>query len=300
MALPLHLSIFFLSLLVLSPFPLAASRTVKPTVSPFTKTLQSLEGIHQGQSAKGLGELKTYLSKLGYLNNNHNLNDISDWFDENLETAIKDYQKFHGLAITGSLDSTTIQTLILPRCGVADIHKHSHNKNGLIMVSNFAYYDGSPKWAIDKRDLTYSYSSTASTLSTEDMRQAIASAFLTWARITDFTFTEVSRSIHADILIGFLSHDHGDGNPFDGRGRVLGHAFAPQDGRVHFDGDELWSNNPGSTQVDLESVALHEIGHILGLAHSSNADAVMFPAYGGKRRSLGQDDIDGIRKLYMY
>ena len=48
----------------------------------------------------------------------------------------------------------------------------------------------------------------------------------------------------------------------------------------------------------LQTVYLHELGHALGLDHSSVVDAVMYAFYGGPRCSLHQDDIDGIVALY--
>ncbi|KAK5644615.1 hypothetical protein RI129_005915 [Pyrocoelia pectoralis] len=44
-------------------------------------------------------------------------------------------------------------------------------------------------------------------------------------------------------------------------------------------------------------VALHELGHSLGLDHSDVAEAVMFPTY-SVWTELSQDDIDRIQKLY--
>lgn len=46
------------------------------------------------------------------------------------------------------------------------------------------------------------------------------------------------------------------------------------------------------------SVALHEIGHSLGLAHSYEREAVMYPNYVKQHHGLKQDDINGIEKLY--
>ncbi len=49
----------------------------------------------------------------------------------------------------------------------------------------------------------------------------------------------------------------------------------------------------------METVALHEIGHLLGLLHASVPDAVMqaIAITNSTRRVLMQDDIDGFRSL---
>lgn len=63
-----------------------------------------------------------------------------------------------------------------------------------------------------------------------------------------------------------------------------------------------WSTapNPGFLQFDVESVALHELGHTVGLAHSQYGQAVMWYSinYMEVQRTLDQDDIDGIVSIY--
>ena len=70
---------------------------------------------------------------------------------------------------------------------------------------------------------------------------------------------------------------------------------------VHFDDTEhTWNIGAAPNTFDVETVALHELGHILGLAHSNVAGSVMFPTVSSNftKRALTQDDIDGVRSLY--
>jgi hypothetical protein len=95
--------------------------------------------------------------------------------------------------------------------------------------------------------------------------------------------------------------------PFDGGSGVLAHAYQPGTeaifggggtvaGDVHMDVDENWTDNAGG--IDIFTVMLHELGHALGLGHSDDINAIMYPFYGGPNRTLGADDIAGIQALY--
>lgn len=58
-----------------------------------------------------------------------------------------------------------------------------------------------------------------------------------------------------------------------------------------------WATN-GIDDFDVESVYLHENGHVVGLGHSEVTGAVMEAVYAGPRRALHDDDILGINTLY--
>jgi hypothetical protein len=60
-----------------------------------------------------------------------------------------------------------------------------------------------------------------------------------------------------------------------------------------------WSTSLGSRRADIQTVALHEFGHLLGLDHSGNDSAVMFPSIVQRvRRDLHRDDLNGLLALY--
>lgn len=53
-----------------------------------------------------------------------------------------------------------------------------------------------------------------------------------------------------------------------------------------------------SGSYDVQTVFLHENGHVVGLGHSNDANTIMFPSYQGATCTLDQDDQEGATYLY--
>ncbi|XP_022764610.1 metalloendoproteinase 2-MMP-like [Durio zibethinus] len=284
----------------------------KPLKNPFG-FIQHLEGCHKGQTVKGLQDLKRYLEKFGYLNYDQVINKgkknhaTDDQFDDLLESAIKTYQRRHHLKATGGLDAKTVNQMMKPRCGVPDIvngtsRQHNRKSMSIHTVGRYRFFPGSPRWPPTQTHLRYRFLSGVQVPGTENLRSICAQAFQRWAQVSHFTFEEVTDNAVAEIEIGFHGTQGRDGNDrgFDGPLGTVAHATSPPGGRFHYDVDENWSSNPGPSEVDLESIAVHEIGHLLGLHHSEVPEAIMFDTYevGTTKRDLHADDIQGIRTLY--
>ncbi|KAM0033639.1 putative matrilysin [Helianthus debilis subsp. tardiflorus] len=269
------------------------------SLSKGNDTIKSLQGCQKGSKVQGLHNLKLYLARFGYLDYQHTPNRVNsnenDEFDEELEAALKDYQNFYHLNATGMLDEPTVSQMLMPRCGVPDKKtSHNHKTNPLHIVSHYTFFPNNPRWPPRKRGLTYAFNLNFPSICVAPVMRA----FNTWATSTRyFTFTRVSNVARADLKISWERGNHGDGAPFSGG--ILAHAFSPTDGRFHYNADQSWSIGPRQNSYDVESVALHEIGHLLGLGHSQFQNAIMWSTIpSGAVKGLAWDDIQGIRALY--
>ena len=155
------------------------------------------------------------------------------------------------------------------------------------------------RWKV--KNLTYKISQypSASKMSPRDVDEEIAKALDVWAEVTDLTFQQKRYgSVHIEIK--FAEAQHGDGDPFDGVGGTLAHAFFPvYGGDAHFDSSEKWTMNT-EVGTNLLQTAAHEFGHSLGLSHSDKSNALMAPFYRGfeAKVRLDTDDINAITSLY--
>jgi len=163
--------------------------------------------------------------------------------------------------------------------------------------------------------ITYSYMNTGTDCSVEfegctitalgsSFQNQVELAFDAWSDVADLTFINIlddgaaynAATNSGDIRLGQ--------HIFDGAGGTLAHGFYPPEngstaaGDIHFDVAETWKVGPLFAGFDMFLVALHEIGHALGLGHEFNALALMNPYYNEAITGLQADDIAGIQAIY--
>lgn len=234
-----------------------------------------------------------YLQRYGYMNGTlGNANLISE---DSFQEAIMSFQRFAGIPETGSVDEQTVKFMQMPRCGNKD---HSgKGENGRRRKKRYAL-QGS-KWR--RQELTYRISQypTRFAYKKHEVDSQIEKAFRIWSQVAPIDFV-VKKEGRVHIDIRFASGEHGDGDPFDGPGNTLAHAYFPQyGGDAHFDDQEYWTVD-SYAGTNIFQVAAHELGHSLGLGHSSVREALMAPFYQKYKPNfkLHADDVLGIQALY--
>ncbi|XP_067937528.1 matrix metalloproteinase-17-like [Watersipora subatra] len=212
--------------------------------------------------------------------------------EEEYTQAVRDLQFTANLTVTGLLDNATQQRLVEPRCGRSDDVSFPHKKTGL-----------------SQRNLTFGIFRYPWSSSVSDIRDVMAAAFAFWEKLTPLRFTELIGNSEelkmADITIVFDSGYHDDSRIFDDEGGIVAHARYPgeiNELQIHFDSKEKWGFNLNGSEddgsINLYRVAVHEIGHILGLRHSTNPHSVMFAWFGQGNALLPEDEQTTLNKLY--
>lgn len=178
---------------------------------------------------------------------------------------------------------------------------------------DFAENENIPTWGVnnqlgDGAVISYSFAESAyscgdhvinnscfslSTFMPEDYQSVISSAFDAWEAVADLSFNQVIDQT-GDVVIG--------GGYLEGS-NTLGYggfyvSLRPYSYSSISSGFLDFDRRDWSDSGILFGVALHEIGHVLGLDHSDDPSSVMYYLYSSDKNSLRPDDIDGIQSLY--
>ncbi len=173
---------------------------------------------------------------------------------------------------------------------------------------------GTVKWALIPAGLTIKEKGTSfksqgfKGLTTKQVKQQITKAFDRWQAAANINFKEVSYiptgTAPQPLLITVGAHSFGPGNTSQLGFTLYSITSNPRTvaADIQFNSDWKWEigNAQGSKAMDLLSVALHEIGHALGLDHGKGKNSVMRSALSSTSyyTGLSADDIAGIQSLY--
>ncbi len=143
---------------------------------------------------------------------------------------------------------------------------------------------------------------------TEVWKDEIRQAFAIWSQKANIDFAEVP---DGGQRLGYGGYaQQGDPNVGDIRifGTDLGFPLAgafypPPSNGSSMAGDIIFNTNQNwdiDSTYDLQTVAIHEVGHAIGMAHAdlSNPEAVMYSSYNALKQTLSDDDRDGVRSIY--
>ncbi|XP_008579190.1 PREDICTED: matrix metalloproteinase-21 [Galeopterus variegatus] len=138
-------------------------------------------------------------------------------------------------------------------------------------------------------------------LSLHEQRAIFTLAFRMWSEVTPLHFREdlTAPGATVDIKLGFGRGRHlGCPRVFDGSGQEFAHAWRLGD--IHFDDDEHFTPPSSDAGISLLKVAVHEIGHVLGLPHIYRTGSIMQPNYSPQESAFELDwsDRKAIQRLY--
>ncbi|XP_078019267.1 matrix metallopeptidase-21 isoform X1 [Epinephelus lanceolatus] len=223
-----------------------------------------------------------------------NYSDFYDPFLNNTSSNSSHYITMDGQVVNISVSTHQSEAVRRRKRHLAALVSKSRRKRDLSETGYMAFSKRMLKWRL----IGEGYSSQ---LSIEDQRYIFRLAFRMWSEVSPLEFVEDTRSPleDVDIRLGFGTRRHlGCNQRFDGTGQEFAHAWFLGD--IHFDDDEHFTAPNAGSGISLLKVAVHEIGHVLGLPHIYRAGSIMQPSYLPQETGFEMDWMDrkAIQHLY--
>ncbi len=261
------------------------------------RKIDTIPSLKKGAKQENFRYVQEYLVRFGYLKPNTFTFDV---LDEATSDGLKKFQRACERRPLGIFNKVTRKEMTEHRCAHPDL------LNGIGATTECTW---------DKQVLRFCFSGGSKDVPDLEAFEAVRNAFRTWENEIPLTFLEVQPHLNPDIEVDWRPVDDPDlvgvSELPNMRGGTVAHADFPGNCAIvtnsvpkplHFDDEEhTWIVGQEIDKHDIETVSLHEIGHILGLGHSTSTSDVMHHRIQANfiRRSLSTNDITRIHDLYV-
>lgn len=261
-----------------------------------TVTIVDTKDDCASKSAKDMSDtsvVQEYLNKLGFDVK------VDGWMGPKTAEAVNKYQAMNGLKVDGLVGPETKACMLRNRF---DAH-HDHQQEDVSLVCPIVVCPFKAGQVV-----RYWVGSVAVSCKRFYALVDIEKALQSWSIHVGMFFRLVEDKEEANLVIRWSPGPRDDQmiqgmSAFDGRGSLLAQAMVTTEGQglIVLDMAEKWfceSNTAntklGASDKSIQSVVLHEFGHVLGLKHAHNPFQVMSPYYTGAK-TLTKLDIEAVR-----